>query len=275
MHKLSIDAAKCTGDGICVAVCPMLLFTMQDGKAQSVPKAGEACIACGQCMAACPTGAIRLDGLDPEELEPVESGIRLSPDFVDHFLMTRRSVRAFTAETLPREKLEELLDVVRWAPTATNRQEVRWIMVEKPEDVRKVATLTMDMVRHLVSTPSPDISPQRAAMYAGLVKHWDNGVDIICRGAPHLALAVGSTTPPLRVQDGTIAVTYLELAAHGRRMGTCWAGWVTAAAAVLPKLREFLGLKDDEAVYGGLMLGWPKFRLKHIPARFEAEVQWI
>lgn len=55
-----VDHAKCDGDGACFEVCPAdpKVFEIKNGKAHVVHP--EACIECGACEAACPTGAIKL-----------------------------------------------------------------------------------------------------------------------------------------------------------------------------------------------------------------------
>ena len=37
-------------------------------------------------------------------------------------LMTRRSIRAFTEEAVPREALEQIVDAARYAPSGMNKQ---------------------------------------------------------------------------------------------------------------------------------------------------------
>ena len=54
----------------------------------------------------------------------------------------RRSVRQFTDEPISKEILTEILDAARWAPTASNQQRWRFIVVTDPtvkEMIRKVS----------------------------------------------------------------------------------------------------------------------------------------
>ncbi|TRO61075.1 ferredoxin family protein [Candidatus Bathyarchaeota archaeon] len=59
MPKVTVDKDKCNGDGICVSVCPVSVFEMQNEK--SVPVNQDACIVCRACETQCPTQAITVE----------------------------------------------------------------------------------------------------------------------------------------------------------------------------------------------------------------------
>lgn len=52
------------------------------------------------------------------------------PARLNAFLRMRRSVREFKPDPVPREVLEGVLDAARYAPTASNRQDLGWIVVQ-------------------------------------------------------------------------------------------------------------------------------------------------
>ncbi len=54
--SISIDYDKCTGVGECVTVCPVDIFSVQNGKAVC-DNVGD-CIECCACVSACPNDAI-------------------------------------------------------------------------------------------------------------------------------------------------------------------------------------------------------------------------
>jgi len=60
MVKVVVDLKKCNGDGVCVAVCPVSVFEMQNvsSEQKSVVVNNDACIVCRACEAQCPTQAI-------------------------------------------------------------------------------------------------------------------------------------------------------------------------------------------------------------------------
>ncbi|MEI3479507.1 MAG: nitroreductase family protein [Bilophila sp.] len=57
-----------------------------------------------------------------------------------------------------------------------------------------------------------------------------SGHDPILRGAPGIIFALGHAATPWNALDCTAAVSYLELALHSYGVGSCWSGFVIAAA---------------------------------------------
>jgi ferredoxin len=56
---LRLDVDKCTGCGLCAAVCPHRVFQIEEGKATIVDK--DACMECGACSGNCPVEAIKVE----------------------------------------------------------------------------------------------------------------------------------------------------------------------------------------------------------------------
>jgi electron transfer flavoprotein alpha subunit len=61
MADVVVLPEKCTGCGECIAACPVGAIEMRGGVAHVT----EACTVCGACVAACPTGAIEMAGAKP------------------------------------------------------------------------------------------------------------------------------------------------------------------------------------------------------------------
>ena len=53
---LDLDAARCTGCGICISVCPHAVFGITERKAEILQK--DRCMGCGACAKNCPAMAI-------------------------------------------------------------------------------------------------------------------------------------------------------------------------------------------------------------------------
>ncbi|HUI71449.1 MAG TPA: nitroreductase family protein [Spirochaetia bacterium] len=53
-------------------------------------------------------------------------------------ILKRRSVRSFTSQPLEKDQIERILEAARLAPSAKNRQEWRFIVIQKKETKQKV-----------------------------------------------------------------------------------------------------------------------------------------
>jgi nitroreductase/NAD-dependent dihydropyrimidine dehydrogenase PreA subunit len=260
MDLITVDASRCKGDGLCVAVCPSgALAAGPDGGPVAADPA--VCNACGHCVAVCPHDALLHARIDPAAVRPPLRAWP-SPEVVDGMLRSRRSIRAYADRPVPRPVIDELLDVARFAPTASNAQEVGWIVTVEPGKMRELAGLT-------------------AAFFAdkgGRAKYsamWELGRDYFLRGAPALVVAHTPSDAPFGAADCGIALTFLELAAVSRGLGACWAGLLTIAAAGSAPLRQALALPEGRTVQGGLMLGTPRVRYAGVPPRNPARVAWL
>jgi len=273
MGPIVIDPDRCRRDGLCAVVCPLKLIQFPDPEAVPFPVAGagEVCIRCGHCFAVCPHGAITLDGMTPEQCPPVREDWALGPERTEHFLRSRRTIREFKKETVDRDTILQLIRVGRYAPSGHNAQRARWRVIYEPAEVRRMAALVVDWMRDFSRR-----EPRAArAMHMGLITAaWEAGLDVICWDAPHVILTHAPEDDPLAARDSTLALAYLDLAAPGFGLGTCWAGYFGRAAAQWPPMREALALPEGHITTGAMMLGRPRVRYARLAPRREPEVSW-
>ena len=264
MAMITIDRTKCKKDGICVAECPFSLISLtgEEGFPEMRPAAARLCIQCGHCVAVCPHDALSLAAMKQDDFEPIGNGSPPTLKKIRQLLTSRRSIRTYEQQTVPRKHIEQLLDVCRWAPSARNKQPVHWLVVENPEEVRRLAGLAVDWLR-------------TGANYPGIVAAWDQGKDMVLRSAPHLLVAHAHQESLKPEIDCTIALSYFELTAASCEIGTCWAGiLMSAATAGHQPLLDALALPDGHRPYGAMIFGYPRFPYFKIPPRKESRVIW-
>jgi nitroreductase len=103
---------------------------------------------------------------------------------------------------------------------------------------------------------------------------WNQGKEMVLRGAPHLIVAMAREEYPWGQTDCAIALSYVELAAKAQGLGTCWAGVLTMAVGANRSISEFLGVPNGYRVYGALMLGYPVYSYDWIPMRNGTVIKW-
>lgn len=259
MSQIAVDLTRCRKDGACVAVCPSGTLSLgKDGF--PIELIENRCILCGHCVSVCGCKAITHSGLPQGAILPVARKLP-TPAQMDGFLNSRRSVREFKPRPVPKVTIEALLDVARRAPTASNSQNLHWIVVNGAENVHKLAEETVNWIRSSGTSPAQ-------------VERWEQGYDFVLRGAPSLVVACTPSSYDWGRQDCAIALTYMELAAEARGLGVCWAGYLTRIAALHAPLRQALSVPEGYMVHGGLMLGERKYTYHRIPPRKPLSVQW-
>jgi len=271
--SIVIDYGKCTRDKICGEVCPRKLFVFDESKSPVlIEGADELCINCGQCLAFCPPGAISLHGVSPDDCKLVNKSIWPGSSNMDHLLQSRRSVRAYRKKGVDRQTIIELLDISRYAPTASNSQLISWKVINEPEKMKKTGQLIIDWCARSVQeeTALSNVIPMQE-----MINAWENNRDTVLRGAPALVFNHAPEAGGMHTENCAIAMTYFELAASAKGLGTCWAGFLMLAAAFSQELRDYLAIPQGHKLYSALMLGYGKFQQLRIPERKSLTVEWL
>ena len=271
--RFYVDPEKCNRDRICVEACGRRLIEMRE--ADSVPTliadVEELCINCGHCVAVCPSGALALDTMRPEDCPQIRSELLIDLDEAEQFLRSRRSIRNYNDKPIERDKLNKLIQVSGYAPSAHNARPVHFLVIEDKAEVRRLSGLVVDWMR---VTIKEDPVLAKRFRYDRVVAFWDMGKDPICRNASHLIIAHATENSRLAQVDCILALAYAELIALPLGLGATWAGYMMAATISYPPLVEALNLPEGHKCFGVLMVGYPKLKYVRMPLRNPPAVEW-
>lgn len=138
----------------------------------------------------------------------------------------RRSVRSYTDRPVERDKIQRLLEAARSAPSASNRQEWRFVVVT---DKKRRAALAE-------AANNQEFVAQAPVVIAACAEH--DGHVMRC----------GQACYPI---DVAIAVDHMALQATAEGLGTCWIG-----AFYEDKVRQILGIPEEIRVVELLTVGY-------------------
>ena len=268
---IKVDESLCITCGACIRACPGGLITKEDFPVP-IENGWDLCIDCGHCVAICPTGAMHQRSMGPEDCEEID--IHLIPrwDRVRQYLISRRSIRGYIRKPIEKEKILQLLDVARYAPNGANRQVIRWVVINDPAKVHRMAEMTIDWMK-AVKEKAPALYAE--ANLEVFVEAWDGGKDRISRGAPCIIMACAPkderTAPPAAM----IAMHQIQLAAPGLGLGTTFTGSINTAGQGYPPLIEMLGLPEGYIPHATCVIGYPAEKYQRIPVRKPVDVTWL
>ena len=149
-------------------------------------------------------------------------------------LRTRRSCRNYKPEQITDEELQAVLEAGTWAPTAMGCQDPWIVAVQNPTLLAKVSRMNREVWGR-------DIDPFYGAptyvlVFASVPEKWKNGV-----------------------QDASLVLGNMMLAAHAVGLGSCWINREREMFAT-PEGRALmaeLGLPEGLIGVGALALGYP------------------
>jgi nitroreductase len=143
-------------------------------------------------------------------------------------IATRKSVRAFADRDLPEELVLRLLEAARLAPSASNRQEWRFVVARDPANRQRLA-------RAANGQEFVGAAPVVLACCADTDSH---------------VMPCGQLSYPI---DLAIAIDHITLCAAAEGLGTCWIG-----AFDEDQVKEILGIPPHFRVVALLPIGYPQ-----------------
>ena len=142
-------------------------------------------------------------------------------------ILKRRSIRDYVDKPVEQKKLDRVLEAGRQAPSASNQQPWRVVVVTEAETRRKLARAAKD---------------QKFVAEAPVVL-------VGCAVKTDKVMSCGQRSYPI---DLAICMATMSLAAVGEGLGTCWVGAFDEAA-----VKKVLDIPDEVRVVELMPMGYP------------------
>jgi nitroreductase/NAD-dependent dihydropyrimidine dehydrogenase PreA subunit len=269
-----IDGVKCIGCGRCIRDCFPSDIELKEK--QAVPK-NEACNLCGHCIAVCPVNAVSMNDYDMKEVKEYEKdSFAVSSENLLNFIKFRRSVRYFQNRQVEREKIERIIEAGRFTPTASNRQEVSYIVIEKEiEKVTDLALESLNRAGHRILSDN-EVTDQTVRRYS---KRWITMYETR-KKKPAAVVGLFFNAPVVVVitassaVDGALAASNMELMVNAEGLGMFYSGFFVRAVKESEQLREFLRLQEGREVTACLVIGYPAVKYLRTVPRRKSDIIW-
>lgn len=142
-------------------------------------------------------------------------------------IAARRSIRAYARRPVEPEKITRIFEAARLAPSSSNRQEWRFVVVNDRETVEAVAA---------AACPQPFVARAPVLIAA-------------CAQTDLHKMQCGQLSYPI---DVAIALDHAQLAAAALGLGACWIGMFEEAP-----VKQLLGIPEEIRVVSLMTMGYP------------------
>ena len=169
------------------------------------------------------------------------------------FIKSRRSTRKFMKVSVPDDKLNQIVEAGRYAPSGGNCQTTHFIVVKNAEVLATLKELVqqefakMEVAEGMYKSIVNSINAAKRGNYAF---HYD---------APVLIITANQKEYGNNIADCSCALENMMLMANALDLGSCWINqlkWLNENPVILAYMQQ-LGMTENERVYGALAVGYP------------------
>ena len=164
-------------------------------------------------------------------------------------IRTRRTVREFSPQPVPREMIDQIVEAATWAPNHRHTEPWRFIVLEKDGEARKkVADAVYEWTWNYVKNPNPERRERSSA---------DARDEVLLTPVLMLMYAIPGSNEEITEENFSAtccAAQNMQLMAHALGLAV---GWSTGRLCKAKEVHEVLGVDPDWAVVGAFYIGFP------------------
>ncbi len=184
-------------------------------------------------------------------------------------IKNRKSIRRFRQTPVPDDDLQRILDAGRLAPSASNSQPWRFLVVRERDTLARMADAVRAMVDRMIPFAEDEQLAKRLEAYKSnyytfferaplvivvLMTEYDAGTDRLLGRMGYSAEAVRRLRPLPGLQSVAAAIENMLLAVHALGYGSCW---MTGPLVAQEEFARILGYGADRTAVALLPVGVP------------------
>ena len=168
-------------------------------------------------------------------------------------ILTRRSTRKYLNKPVSKELLEKIIETGRYAPSGGNSQSNHFIVIQNKQIIDRLVKMVEKAFSKMEITENMYRSLQNSINLS------KKGGYVFSYNAPVLIIVANKRDYRNNQADCAIALENMMLEANELDLGSCYINqlkWLNEDRKILSYL-QILGMKEDERVYGSLIIGYP------------------
>lgn len=288
--RIIISYEHCNSCGLCVKVCKDFSLVMENNRPVVSNHPLFGCMACGQCMAVCPTNAIEISGREmtaADRIDLSEARDKTSYPQLKNLMINRRSIRDFKDKEVEEELINKIIEAATSAPMGLPPSDVQLIVLKGKDKVREFSFDVIDYFKkiswlfsnkfiwlwRLFGKETYEVMKSFGQPLVDfMVDTKDKDENYLLYDAPLAMYFLAS--PYSDPADPHITATYAMLAAESLGLGTCMIGSVHPIiqyGAKKLKKKWHIPAKAPAGII--VLMGYPKYKYKSGIRRSFAEVK--
>lgn len=182
-------------------------------------------------------------------------------------IKARRSIRKFKEVPIPDRYVQEILDAGRLAPSVSNVQSTRYVVIKSPELKEKLDEYTVPFVKSApvvivccaykkawLEQEKKFFELKDAGAFKDFYKETKQRLVSFEKEGKTERMANPEINKYYLWQHAAIAIEQMALKAVDLGLGSCWVGFVDRE-----KVRELVDLDDDYEIIALLPIGYPSY----------------
>lgn len=165
-------------------------------------------------------------------------------------IKTRRSTRNFKEKGLEKEKLNQIIEAARYAPSGGNNQSSHFIVIQNKQFLDELAKMAMNEFSQM------EVKEDMYKSLKSSIMQSKKGNYVFHYHAPVLVVVCNKKGYGNAMADSACAIENMLIMANALDLGSCYINQLTWLSEH-EVIRNKLNLNEDEMVCGAVAIGYP------------------
>ncbi len=186
-------------------------------------------------------------------------------DEIFKIIKERRSVRNFSDKPIKKELLQKIIDAGNQAPSGGNVQPWRFVVISDSKVKKQLVTNAIPIYKKWLEGTGEEFQKMRKSI--------DDVIeDSIYYKADVVVFVIGTGEMAFSM-DCPMVCQNMMLAARALGIGSCWT--YIGQMGVNDEIKKILEMKEEEQIFGPIVMGYPEGDFPEAPIKKEANVKYI